>query len=118
MHCGLAIDPETNDLFLTTSGELAIVEGAEACGQHARQRLMTFQGEWFLDNTAGMSWLSDIMGKRYNPELAEAIVKNEILDTDGVTGISNFSVSFNNETRNLMIRQVEVSTVYNEEVVI
>ena len=118
MHCGLAIDPETNDLFLTRLGELAIVEGAEACGQHARQRIMTFQGEWFLDNTAGMPWLSDIMGKRYNPELAEAIVKNEILDTDGITDISNLSVSFNNEIRNLMIRQVEVSTIYNEEVAI
>lgn len=118
MHCGLAIDPDTNDLFLTATGELAIVEGAEACGQHARQRLMTFQGEWFLDNTAGVPWLSEIMGKQYNPELAEAVVKNEILDTDGVTDISSFSVSFNNEVRNLIIKQIEISTIYNEEVLI
>lgn len=118
MHRGLAIDPDTNDLFLTATGELAIVEGAEACGQHARQRLMTFQGEWFLDNTAGVPWLSEIMGKQYNPELAEAVVKNEILDTDGVTDISSFSVSFNNEVRNLIIKQIEISTIYNEEVLI
>ena len=32
-HIGLAIDPETNDLFLEGNG-LAVVTGSEAVGQH------------------------------------------------------------------------------------
>ncbi len=35
-HIGLALDPETNDLFLQSDGSLAIVTKAEAVGQHAR----------------------------------------------------------------------------------
>lgn len=116
MHYGLAIDPNTNDLMLTHDNNLSVVTGAEAVGQHVRQRLMTFQGEWFLDNTAGVTWLSEIFAKQYNPELAEAVVKNEILDTDGVTEISSFSVAFANNIRQLIIRNVEVSTIYGQEV--
>lgn len=113
-HVGLAIDPETNDLFLRADNGLAMVTGAEAVGQHARQRLMTFEGEWFLDTTAGVAWLSQILGYKYDPALAEAVVKAEILDTDGVTGIETFSVGYVRERRHLEIKNVEVATVYDE----
>ncbi|NTS31257.1 hypothetical protein HQ945_08315 [Phyllobacterium sp. BT25] len=113
---GLAIDQNTNDLFLRASGELAIVKDAEAVGQHARQRLMTFQREWFLDTTAGVVWLDEIMGRQYDPALAEAVVKNEILNTDGVDEITSFSVRFNRGTRQLAISSVNVRTDYDQEV--
>lgn len=116
MHIAFAIHPDTNDLFLDEAGNVATVIGAEAVGQHAKQRLQTFYGEWFLDNTAGVQWLSELFAKEFNPELAEAVVKNEILDTDGVTSIESFSVSFNNHTRNLQIRDVAINTVYEEVV--
>lgn len=114
-HFGLAIDPETHDLFLD-GRDLAVVTGAEAVGQHARQRIMTFRGEWFLDTTAGMPWLAQIMGAKYDPALAEAIVKAEILDTDGAVEITSFSVGFDQGVRRLNIRDVEVLTVYDQEV--
>lgn len=114
-HFGLALDPETNDLF-TEGNSLAVVQGSEAVGQHARQRLMTFQGEWFLDTTAGVPWLAQIMGNKYDPALAEAVVKAEILDTDGVVEITSFSVGFDQGIRRLNIRDVEVLSIYDEEV--
>lgn len=117
-HIGLALDPETNDLFLRADGSLAVVTGAEAVGQHVRQRLKTFAGEWFLDTTAGVPWLSQIMGKKYDPALAEAVVKAEILDTDGVVEITSFSVGFDRTERRLNIKDVEVLTVYDSEVTI
>lgn len=116
MRIGIAIDPDTNDLFLGTDGNLAVVTDAAAVGQHVRQRLMTFEGEWFLDTTAGVPWLSDILGKRYDPELAESVVKAEILATDGVASIEAFSVSFQRSTRGLIIKDVAVLTDYDETV--
>lgn len=116
-HFGLALDPETNDLFLEANS-LAVVTGAEAVGQHVRQRLMTFSGEWFLDTTAGVPWLAQIMGAKYDPALAEAVVKAEILDTDGVVEITGFSVGFDQGVRRLNIRDVEVLTTYDQEVAI
>lgn len=113
---GLAIDQTTNDLFLAGDGNLKMVTEAEAVGQHVRQRLSTFSGEWFLDTTAGVPWLTDILGKQYDPAIAESVVKAEILNTDGVTEITSFSVGFDKATRGLVIKSVEVGTIFDTEV--
>ena len=104
------------DIFLDESGNLAIVENAEAIGQHARQRLMTFDGEWFLDKDAGATWLTDILGQTYNPILAEALTKTEILETDGVTEIESFSIRFDQNLRHLKSYDISVKTEYDERV--
>lgn len=115
---GLGIDQDTNDLFLRPDGSLAVVTDAEAIGQHVRQRLKTFEKEWFLDTEAGVVWLDEIFGYAYDPALAESIVKAEILDTDGIKEILTFNVAFNRTQRNLIISEVEVLTVYDAKVVI
>ena len=115
-HFGLAIDQTTNDLFFEADGNLAIVTDAEAVGQHVRQRLMTYSGEWFLDTTCGVPWLTELMGRQYDPALAEAVVKAEIVDTNGVTGIEDFSVSFTRDIRRLNIKNISITTIYDETV--
>lgn len=110
---GIAVDPTTNDIF-TAAGSLAVVHDAEAVGQHARQRLLTYFGEWFLDTTAGVPWITEIFAKQYDPALAEAIVKGVLLDTDGVVSIDTFSVRFDKTTRGVLIRDVTVTTEYDE----
>lgn len=115
---GIAIDPTTNDLFLRPNGELAVVTNAEAVGQHARQRLGTFEGEWFLDTTAGVPWLVDILGQAYDPALAEAVVKDELLKTDGIEAITNFAISFTKPRRELLIRSISLTTDYDQEILL
>lgn len=114
-HFAFALDEQTNDLFLREDGNLAVVTGAEAVGQHGRQRLKSYRGEWFLDVTAGMPWLDQIFGKRYNPALAEAVAKAELLGTDGIVAITSFSVSFLDGPRNLVMKDIQVTTVYDPE---
>ena len=115
---GLAIDQHTNDLFLAADGNLAVATDAEAVGLHARQRLQTFSGEWFLDTSCGVPWLDEILGRTYDPALSEAVVKAELLGTDGVEEITSFSVSFDRATRGLVIRSIKVLTMFDEEVAI
>lgn len=115
-HFGFAIHPDTNDLYLAEDGQLAVVRDAAAVGQHVRQRLMTFVGEWFLDTTAGVPWLDQIMGRAYDPALAEAVVKAEIIKTDGVTEIVSISIGFDNDPRRLVIKEIEVLTTYDQVV--
>ena len=102
------------DLHLGDTGDLATVTDTEAVGQHARQRLMTYYGEWFLNIEVGVRWLQDIMGKAFDPGLSEALVKAEILDTDGITSIEGFSVSFARNRRELIINEITVQTTYDE----
>lgn len=117
MRTGLAIDGTTNDLFFRNDGSLAIVTEAEAVGQHIRQRLKTFQGEWFLDRNVGVPWLDRIFAKQYDPVIAEAVTKDSILATDGVVSIESFSVSFSREIRRLNIKDVTVMTDYDNATV-
>jgi hypothetical protein len=104
------------DLYLDEFGSLAVVKNAEAVGQHVRVRLMTYEGEWFLDNQVGVPWIRDIVGHQYDPIMAESVLKAEILDTDGVTDISSFSVRFDNSTRGLSAFNIDIVTEYEQEV--
>lgn len=104
------------DIYLSDDGNLKIVEDAEAVGQHVRQRLMTFEGEWFLDREAGVTWLSEVLGFKYDPIIAEALTKTEILNTDGVTDIESFSVRFDRDIRGLKSDNISVKTDYDERV--
>ena len=103
------------DLYLEVDGSLAVVRDTEAVGQHVRQRLMTYLGEWFLDREVGVPWIRDIVGHGYDPVMAESVLKAEILDTDGVTEINSFSVRFDNSTRGLSAYDIDVLTDYDKE---
>jgi hypothetical protein len=115
-HIGLFLDQDTHDLAFDQAGNLMMATGSEAIGQHVRQRLMVFEGEWFLDREAGTPWLQQIMGKPYSPALAEAVVKAQIMGTPGVREITSFSVSFTRDVRRLNIRDIMILTIYDEEV--
>lgn len=110
----IALDEATNDIYLDEDSNLAMVHDAEAVGQHARQRLQTYSGEWYLDTACGVPWLSEILGQSYDPALAESVVKSELMDTDGVTGIEDFAISFDQKSRGLLIRSISVNTIYDE----
>lgn len=116
-HVGLSLAPNEfgiHDLHLAPNGNLAVVRDAEAVGQHVRQRLKTFFGEWFMDTDAGVEWLTEILGSDYDPAKAEAVIKAEILATHGVREITGFSVRFNRTTRELAAYDVTVLTDYDE----
>lgn len=114
------IDPETGiqDLHLDENNNIAMASGVSAISQHVWQRIKTFQGEWFLDNQAGVPWLSQVLGRPYNPGLAEALIKTVVMETAGVTGITEFSVSFDQRLRHVsnVGRSISVTTIYDEEV--
>lgn len=105
-----------HDLFLDASGSLGVVRDSEAIGQNVRQRLMTHAGEWFLNKNVGVPWIKDLLGKGYDPTLAEAVIKAKILDTSGVTEIRSFSVRFNAPVRELFAYNIEVRTEFDEEI--
>lgn len=116
---GIALKSENgapHDIYFDDLGGLAVVRNAEAVGQHIRQRLMTHEGEWFLDKSAGVTWLTDVLGNRYDPIVAEALTKAEILETDGVTDITSFSVRFDRSVRGLTAHNISVETEYDERV--
>lgn len=61
----LNITNDTNDLFVDSSGNIAIATGGYALALNAACALRTFSGEVFYDTTQGIPYLSTILG--YNP---------------------------------------------------
>lgn len=83
----------------------------EATAQAVKTRLLLLQEEWFLDTSAGVPHLQQIMVKPANLPLAEAIIKRAILETEGVAELRSFGMQFDRETRRLSI-QATVANIY------
>lgn len=116
---GILAFSTNNDLVVDETNNLVLVEDAEAVGQHARQRLMFFKGEWFLDPTIGVDWFGQILGFAENRmPLAEATVKRVLLQTPGVTGLRTVSTEFDRRNRGVKIAKCEVETQFDETAVV
>lgn len=108
-----------NDLTLDETGNLRMVYDAEAVGEHARQRLLFFKGEWFLDPAVGVDWFGQVLGfASSRMQVAEAVVKRVILQTPGVTALRNVSTSYDRSVRAVRVERVSVDTEFDEPVVI
>lgn len=98
----LEIDQQTNDLLLV-NGDLVLVEGVDAVGQHIKQRLQLFLGEWFLSINDGVPWFQNILVKKPNLLLVEAILRDRVLSTPGLLELSSFDFGYDNTTRKLTV---------------
>lgn len=103
---------------LDDAGDYTIGTGADflsnnpdTVAQAIATRLRLWRGEWFVDTTAGMPWSQEVLGKRQAGRNPDAAIKQQILGTQGVTGIASYSSSFDGDTRRLVVAAV-VDTQY------
>jgi hypothetical protein len=104
-----AMDANGDYTFGSGSGNF-LVNSPQAVIQCVLTALKLWQGEWFLDITAGMPWDTEVLGFNTG-SLYDTAVRNTILAVQGVTGIVAYSSSLNAATRALSI-EVEISTAY------
>lgn len=88
----LRLDRVTHDLLLVQS-DLGLVSGAEQTAQQIKQRLLTLLGEWFLDNSIGLPWFDEILGKFQTLDIVEELLRSCILQTPNVERLSYFELS-------------------------
>jgi hypothetical protein len=74
----------------------------EAVAQAVQTRLALFTGEWFLDITDGTPWTTQVLGK-YTKDQYDAVIRDRILGTQGVTQIDSYSSAVNTTTRSLTV---------------
>lgn len=94
--------------FLIVDGDLVMTSDSDSNGtnpilQDVLQRISLFQGEWFMDNTAGVPYYQQVLIK--NPDLSkiDAIILNTILDTLGILQVNSYSFTPNFAARTLKI---------------
>jgi hypothetical protein len=79
-----------------------LVNSPAAVAQLVQTGLGLIRGTWFLDLFAGMPWLTNVIGYGTKP-LYDLAIQNQILNTQGVTGIENYSSVFDPVKRSLTI---------------
>lgn len=93
----LALDPVTGDLALS-GGRFSLVSGADAVRQRLSTRLRLWRGEWALDRSVGVPYLTRILGKV--PQSAvEATLRSVITSCPGVATLDTFALTVDGATR-------------------
>lgn len=87
-----------------------LVNSPAAVAQAILTRLRLWTGEWFLDRTEGTPWDQQVLGPRANSN-PDAAIKQRILGTAGVTGITSYSSSYVGSTRAFSVTAT-VATLY------
>lgn len=84
------------------AGRAGYADRSESVAQRVKTRLLSFQGDWFLDLSHGLPWFQ-LIERPANLGRIERAVKAQILQTDGVSAVTAFSMSPNVTTRQLNI---------------
>jgi len=101
--------------LLVIDGDLVLTSDADPRGtnpvlQHIIQRLRTFLGEWYLDNTIGVPWFQLIFEKGTDEATIDAYLQNVICATPGVKSLTSYSFTPDTAKRTLDIKFVAKTT--------
>ncbi|SEO76201.1 hypothetical protein SAMN02800692_1983 [Luteibacter sp. UNC138MFCol5.1] len=84
------------------AGRASYADRTESVAQRVKTRLLSLQGDWFLDLSHGLPWF-DLIERPADLAKVERAVKAQILRTDGVRRITAFSMSVDPGTRAMAI---------------
>lgn len=102
----------TGDMKFGNGGSDFLVNSPAAVAQLVETGLLLWRGEWFLDLTVGTPYMTDVLG--YGTKaLYDIAIQNQVLGTQGVTGISSYSSTFNSAARSLTVTMT-VQTQFGE----
>lgn len=77
------IDPDTDDLDYQNGSLQVLPVGSEERGQMIRERLLTVQGEWFLNTSFGINYSGLVWKKQAPPQVRDAHIQRQILLSAG-----------------------------------
>lgn len=84
-------------------------EPKDKVAQRLRIRLLTFREEWFLDQTYGVPYYQEILGRKPGKSKVDQIFQEQILLEAGVKEITSFTSTFQNRVYSATFR-VRVNT--------
>lgn len=87
-----------------------LVDTPAAVAQAVKTRLALFTGEWFLNPDDGTPYSTDVLGAGTGGRY-DAAIQQRVLDTPGVSGITDYASSLDRSTRRLTV-QIAIDTIY------
>jgi hypothetical protein len=87
-----------------------LINSPACVAQSVLTRLKLWQGQWFLDLTAGTPWLQKVLGKT-SKKTYDLAIRARVLGTQGVTAITNYSSTLDPATRVLTV-SIDIMTQF------
>jgi hypothetical protein len=109
----ILLDANHNIVFV--NGDMVMTNKQQSLPQRIKQKLLSFRGEWFLDETRGLPFIEEILVKDYNLSRIEAIYLQELKNIEGISEILAFDISVDDRTRKMTIN-IRVLSTNNETV--
>lgn len=100
------------DYTVGQNGSNFLVDSPAAVAQAIQTRLKLVTGEWFLDQTAGTPYYTDILGAGTG-STRDLAVQTAILETQGVTEIVDYASYLDPSTRQFIVAAT-VNTQYGQ----
>lgn len=116
----MAFDDPT-DLLLDAEGDLVIdsdirfATGLDSIAQGIRIGILTFFGEWFLNQEIGVKWYEDILGQPFDESVVVSALREPIIATPNVLSIESLSAAYDSPTRKLTV-DWKVNTIYGLDI--
>jgi len=105
------LDETTNDLVLTDKDLVFTTTAQEELRQRLSIRLLTYKGEWFLNESYGIPYTQEIIGvTRSKKTVDNILLSNAKLELSTSDSISNFESSYGLDTRKYHM-SFDVSTI-------
>ena len=95
----LYLDPTTNDITLSNYNLRVTATTTEFLSQKIENTLKTVAGEFFANESLGIPYFTEILGKPTDISVVVSIFRNAVIAIPEVSEIVEFTVIFNAETR-------------------
>ncbi|MBQ4775244.1 MULTISPECIES: hypothetical protein [Pectobacterium] len=103
-------ESEDGDYTFGQGDDTWLINSPEAVAQAVKTRFELWLGQWFLDTAAGTPWIQSVLGKQRSDTYNLAI-RQRILETQGVSSISEFNTTVNSATRRVSFTAT-IETIY------
>lgn len=107
----------TNHDILFDGNDFSVTQTKdETLQQRLKVKLLTFQGEWFLNQNLGLPWWQRIFRKGTSKETVDIILKRAIAEEPEVLSIQEFSSTLDNRNRTYRLSFVVKSESSRESI--
>ena len=79
--------------FTKDNNSILLATGNEEISQRIEQRLKTWAGEWFLNTTLGVPYLSDVFLRSGDVPVVRSLIRQVIAETDGVQDVRDIEAA-------------------------
>lgn len=83
---------DANNNLITDNGSLTFKQGIRALAQDIKTRVGLYKGENRFDNTEGIDYDNDMLGKAVNLDYYKQTIRNRIEGNSEVEGVTNITV--------------------------